>query len=208
MLNFKAMPASCAGECQCQSGILKLFNAKPVKRSRQPHFLLPICRDASQFGEVNKCICSKAFFHISRQNKQGPYPVEASSKPNHRILALPSPPSLSLTLSPHFFLSFILLLLSLSLLLFWIRSYYFIQIPFYPETIYFLSVHFILNELSSSHFPTSEIFVKISSLKSLATYHLENRKIFRLSQNLTKRFWITRFCETNLTAQSVLSYEI
>ena len=52
------------------------------------------------------------------------------------------------------------------------------------QFIFFL-VHFILNELSSSHFLTSEIFVKISSLKSLATYHPENCKIFRLSQNLT-----------------------
>ena len=35
---------------------------------------------------------------------------------------------------------------------------------------------FILNELSSSHFPTSEIFVKILSLESLTTYHPKNRK--------------------------------
>ena len=51
-----------------------------------------------------------------------------------------------------------------------------IRINFCPEIIYFFSVQFILNELSSSHFPTSEIFVKISSLELLATYHLENRK--------------------------------
>ena len=36
--------------------------------------------------------------------------------------------------------------------------------------VYFI-VQFILNVLSSSHFPTFEIFVKISSLESLATYH-------------------------------------
>ena len=78
------------------------------------------------------------------------------------------------------FLSFLLLLL----LLFWIHgSYYFIRIRFYPKTIYFFSVHFILNELSPSHFLTSEIFVKISSLKSLTIYHPENCKIFRLSRN-------------------------
>ena len=75
------------------------------------------------------------------------------------------------------------------------------------KSIYF-SVHFIVNELSSSHFITSEIFVKISSLKSLATYHLEIRKIFRLSHNLTKFFYVTRFYERNLTTQSVSSSEI
>ena len=52
----------------------------------------------------------------------------------------------------------------------------FVQVRFCTETIYLLSIHFILNELSSSHFPTSEIFVKISSLKSLTTYNPENRK--------------------------------
>ena len=51
-----------------------------------------------------------------------------------------------------------------------------IRVRFYPETIYLFSVQFILNELSSSNFLTSEIFVKISSLESLATYHPENRK--------------------------------
>ena len=187
------MPAGGAGECQCQSGILKLFNAKPLKRSKQPHFLLPICRDASQFGEVDKSICSKAFAHISKRDKQGPYPEEAPSKPNHRLLALPSPLSLCPTLSPPFFFSF-----SFYPLFYYYyyyvgySSYCFIQVPFYPEIIYFLLVHFILNELSPSHFLTSEIFVKISSLKSLVTYHPKNHKIFRLSHNLTKRFWVKK----------------
>ena len=45
-----------------------------------------------------------------------------------------------------------------------------------PETIYFFSVQFILNELSSNNFLTSEIFIKISSLESLTTYLPENRK--------------------------------
>ena len=45
-------------------------------------------------------------------------------------------------------------------------------------------------------------------MKSLTTYHPENRKIFRLSQNSTKLFWVTRFREKNLTAQSVLLSEI
>ena len=51
-----------------------------------------------------------------------------------------------------------------------------IQVCFLPEIIYFFLVHFILNELSSSHFLTSQISVKISSLESLTTYHPENRK--------------------------------
>ena len=103
----------------------------------------------------------------------------------------------------------ILLLLLLLLLLFWIfDSYCFIRIRFYPEKFYFFSVQFILNELNPSHFLTSKIFVKISSLKSLTIYHPKNRKIFRLSQNLTKLFWVTRFNKTNLTAQYVSSSEI
>ena len=57
-------------------------------------------------------------------------------------------------------------------------SYCFNRVRFCPETIYFFSVYFILNELSLSHFLTSEIFVQIPSLKSLTTYHSENRKIF------------------------------
>ena len=51
-----------------------------------------------------------------------------------------------------------------------------IRVRFYPETIYLLLVQFILHELSSIHFMTSEIFVKISSLELLATYHSETRK--------------------------------
>ena len=77
-----------------------------------------------------------------------------------------------------------------------------------PKIIYFVLVYFILNELSSSHFLTFEIFIKISSLESLVTYHPKNRKNFHLSQNLTKLFQVIRFHETNLTAQSVLSSEI
>ena len=51
-----------------------------------------------------------------------------------------------------------------------------IWVRFRSETVYLFPVQFILNELSSSHFLTSEILVKISSLESLATYHPENRK--------------------------------
>ena len=51
-----------------------------------------------------------------------------------------------------------------------------IRVRFCPEAIYLFSVQFISTELSLSYFLTFEIFVKISSLESLATYHLENRK--------------------------------
>ena len=47
---------------------------------------------------------------------------------------------------------------------------------FTPKQFISFQFNFFLNELSSSHFLTFEIFVKISSLKSLATYHPENRK--------------------------------
>ena len=57
-----------------------------------------------------------------------------------------------------------------------------------PKKNYLFSVHFILNERSLSHFPNFEIFVKISSLKSLMAYHPENRKIFHFSHNSTKLF--------------------
>ena len=69
-----------------------------------------------------------------------------------------------------------------SLFLFYLKFGYMAQCPsliwvrFYPETIYFFSVQFSLNELSSSHFLTSEIFVKISSLESVMTYHPEHHK--------------------------------
>ena len=46
---------------------------------------------------------------------------------------------------------------------------------------------------------------KISSLESLTP---ENRKNFRLSQNSTKLFLLTRFHKRNLTAQSVSLSEI
>ena len=63
------------------------------------------------------------------------------------------------------------------IIIIWIHgSYCLIRVYFCPETIYLFLVHFILNELSSSHFLTFEIFIKILSLKSLATYHPENRK--------------------------------
>ena len=75
------------------------------------------------------------------------------------------------------------------------------------QFIFFL-VHFILNELNPSHFLTSEIFIKILSLKLLTTYHLENRKIFRLSQNSNKLFWVTKFRQKNLTVQSISSFKI
>ena len=81
----------------------------------------------------------------------------------------------SLLKNPFPFLTFILFIIIIVFI--WIYdSYCLIRVRFCPKTIYLFSVHFILNELSLNHFPTFEIFIKISSLKSLATYHLENRK--------------------------------
>ena len=84
----------------------------------------------------------------------------------------------------------------------------FIRVRFYLETIYLFLIQFILNELSSSRFLTSEIFVKISSLKSLTTYHPKNRKIFRLSRNLMKFDMVARFPETNSTVLFVSSSDV
>ena len=53
-----------------------------------------------------------------------------------------------------------------------------------------------------------EIFLKSHFQVSLYTRCLENRKIFRLTRNLTKFDKVARFCETNLTAHSVSSFEI
>ena len=70
---------------------------------------------------------------------------------------------------PFFFIHIIIII--------WIYdAYCLIRVHFCSKTIYLFLVQFILNELSSSHFLTSEIFVKISSLKSLTAYHPENRK--------------------------------
>ena len=88
-----------------------------------------------------------------------------------------------------FLFSFFLIIILIIIIIIWINNFYcLIRVHFYPENFYFFSVHFIVNELKSRHFLASEIFVKILSLKSLATYHLEIRKIFRLSQNSTKFF--------------------
>ena len=51
-----------------------------------------------------------------------------------------------------------------------------IRVHLCPETIYLFSIQFILNKFSLSHFPTSEIFIKISFLESLTTYYLETCK--------------------------------
>ena len=70
-----------------------------------------------------------------------------------------------------------------------------IQVCFFPKTIYLFSIQFILNELSSSHFLTSKILIKISSLKSLMTYHPENRKNIPIVSEFDETFlshWISR----------------
>ena len=105
---------------------------------------------------------------------------EAKKEKNQKhTLSLPEPPLFLFYIFIFFYLlSFIIIII----ILIWIHSsYYFIRVRFYPENFYFFSVHFILNELSTRHFLTSKIFVTISFLKSLVTYHLENRQIFRLS---------------------------
>ena len=66
----------------------------------------------------------------------------------------------------------------------------------YPNGIFFKYLSFF------------EIFLKSRFQVSLYTRRLEICKIFRLSQNSTQFFWVTRFRETNLTAQSVSSFEI
>ena len=47
-----------------------------------------------------------------------------------------------------------------------------IRIRFYPKTIHFFSIQFILTELSSSYFLTSDIFIKISFMASLLMYKM------------------------------------
>ena len=74
------------------------------------------------------------------------------------------------------FLIFCFLFFCFCLLFFFTMCASLIRIRFYPKTIYLFSVQFSLNEFSPNNFLTSEIFVKISSLESLTTYHLENRK--------------------------------
>ena len=101
--------------------------------------------------------------------------------------------SLTLSLSLLFFLLFFFILVFIFfiniIIIVWIYgSYCLIQVRFCSETIYLFLVHFILNELSSSHFLTSEIFLKISSLNSLATYHPENRKNIPLVLEFDKNF--------------------
>ena len=85
----------------------------------------------------------------------------------------PSLLSLSLSRPPP---SIRLVLLTFYFFIYFFMCPSFIRVYFYPETIYLFSIQFILNELSSSHFLTSEIFVKISFLESLMTYHYEIRK--------------------------------
>ena len=95
---------------------------------------------------------------------------------------LPFSSFLSLFDFPFFFLS--ILFLSLFFFKIWIHDSHYvmclslIHIRFSLKIIYLFSVQFILNELSLSNFLTSKIFVKISSLESLTTYHPETCKNF------------------------------
>ena len=77
----------------------------------------------------------------------------------------------------------------LFIIIIWIHgSYCLFRVRFCPKKIYLFSVYFILNELSSSHFLIFEIFVKISSLKSLTAHHLENRKNIPLVSEFDETF--------------------
>ena len=115
----------------------------------------------------------------------GPISVDLTEKKKFFFPFSLSPLTLSVLRSQSipFVLTFLFLfILFFFIFLSWIHGSHFamcpslIRVRFYPETIYFFSVQFILNELSSCHFLTSEIFVKILSLESLATYHPENCK--------------------------------
>ena len=61
-------------------------------------------------------------------------------------------------------------------------------VRFSPETAYFVpvSILFILIEYFFTYLPSFEIFLKSRFQVSHYTRRLEIRKIFRLSQNLTK----------------------
>ena len=89
-------------------------------------------------------------------------------------------------------------------------SHFSISFRFSPETTYFVSVSilFIQFEYSLHIYLFFEIFLKSRFQVLLYTRRLEIRKIFRLSQNLTKFNRVARFHKTNLTAQSVLSSKI
>ena len=121
----------------------------------------------------------RSTFSFAPMKTYGPISVDLREKRRKKktkvLLSLssrsPSCPFILTFLFPFIFCFLILIIII------WIHGlYYLIQVRFCPETIYFFLVQVILNELSSSHFLTSDIFVKISSLESLATYHPENRK--------------------------------
>ena len=139
--------------------------------------------------------------YIEKRSEENKNKIKLSHAHLSRLLICQIPTS--------FFFILILFYFIIIIIIIWRHSSYcLIRVCFYPKNFYFFLAHFIFNELSSIHFLTSEIFVNISSLKSLMTYHPENRQIFRLYQNSTKLFWVTRFLETNLTDQSVSSSEI
>ena len=132
---------------------------------------------------------------------------EKQKKKNHFSpfsLSLSSPTPTLLTACSSFFFFFLFdfpFFLFFFFFLIWIHGSHcamcpsLIQVCFCLETIYFFSVQFILYELSSSQFPTSEIFLKISSLKSLETYHLENHKNIPIVLEIDETFlrhWISR----------------
>ena len=81
-------------------------------------------------------------------------------------------------------------------------SHFSIIFPFQPRNNLFRPglILFILLKYSLHIYYFSRFFLKFRFQVSLYTRRLEIRKIFRLSQNLTKFDRVARFRETNLTA--------
>ena len=112
----------------------------------------------------------------------GPISIDLREKRRKKNLSLLSL-SRSSSVSPFFF-SFYFIYINIYIII----RLSLIRVRFCPEIIYLFSVQFILNELSSNHFLTSEIFVKISSQESLATYYSETRKNFSIVSKFDEIF--------------------
>ena len=157
-----------------------------------------------EFDETLRFWCPRVVFNawigfaFCPMKTYGPISVDLREKRRKKTNKISLSLSLSLSLSnalplPFIFLLFFFILVFIFfiniIIIVWIYgSYCLIQVRFCSETIYLILVHFILNELSSSHFLTSDIFLKISSLNSLATYLPENRKNIPLVSEFDKNF--------------------
>ena len=83
-----------------------------------------------------------------------------------------------------------------------------VRVRFCPEIIYFVSVQiqFILNELNL--FLSFKIFLKNPVFGVHRIRYAPKIVKSLLYKNLTKFIWVTRFRKANLTARSILSFEI